>query len=198
MHTRRSVQNRLSAVRYEWQWHRELQWILRNHQKNRPSSEDPVPIGFKFRSTLFRKGKFSTRNKWKKWFLLIFFSRQKDKTRGITYAEFTQLLHDFHEEHAKEAFKSKDPNGTGYISPLDFLDIMVNVKKHLLTHDVKDNLVAVSIRPTIGLGCTCISLPNNFKINFLSRICIPGDRRSKSELRLFYGLQFIAQQYGTN
>lgn len=43
-----------------------------------------------------------------------------------------------------EAFKSKDPNGTGYITPLDFQDIMVNVKKHLLTHDVKDNLVAVS------------------------------------------------------
>lgn len=54
------------------------------------------------------------------------------------------MLHDFHEEHAKEAFKSKDPNGTGYISALDFLDIMVSVKKHLLTHDVKDNLVAVS------------------------------------------------------
>lgn len=43
-----------------------------------------------------------------------------------------------------EAFKSKDPKGTGYISPLDFQDIMVSVKKHLLTHDVKDNLVAVS------------------------------------------------------
>lgn len=43
-----------------------------------------------------------------------------------------------------EAFKSKDPNGSGYISPLDFQDIMVSVKKHLLTHDVKDNLVAVS------------------------------------------------------
>lgn len=54
------------------------------------------------------------------------------------------MLHDFHEEHAKEAFKSKDPSGTGYISPLDFSDIMISVKKHLLTHDVKDNLVAVS------------------------------------------------------
>ncbi|XP_055301851.1 calcium-binding mitochondrial carrier protein Aralar1 isoform X1 [Sitodiplosis mosellana] len=68
----------------------------------------------------------------------------KDKKRAINYAEFTQLLHDFHEEHAKEAFRSKDPNGTGYISPLDFLDIMVSVKSHLLTHDVKDNLVAVT------------------------------------------------------
>lgn len=69
---------------------------------------------------------------------------QKNKNRVINYAEFTQLLHDFHEEHAMEAFKSKDPNGSGYISPLDFQDIMVSVKKHLLTHDVKDNLVAVS------------------------------------------------------
>lgn len=43
-----------------------------------------------------------------------------------------------------EAFKTKDPNGTGYISPLDFQDIMVNVKNHLLTADVKDNLVAVN------------------------------------------------------
>ncbi|XP_031635334.1 calcium-binding mitochondrial carrier protein Aralar1-like isoform X1 [Contarinia nasturtii] len=68
----------------------------------------------------------------------------KDKKRAINYAEFSQLLHDFHEEHAKEAFKSKDPNGTGYISPMDFLDIMVSVKSHLLTHDVKDNLVAVT------------------------------------------------------
>lgn len=54
------------------------------------------------------------------------------------------MLHDFHEEYAMEAFKSKDPKGTGYISPLDFQDIMVNVKKHLLTPNVKDNLVAVS------------------------------------------------------
>lgn len=68
----------------------------------------------------------------------------QEKQRAINYAEFTQLLHDFHEEYAMEAFKSKDPKGTGYISPLDFQDIMVNVKKHLLTSNVKDNLVAVS------------------------------------------------------
>lgn len=50
-----------------------------------------------------------------------------------------------------EAFKSKDQNGTGYITPLDFQDIMVNVKKHLLTHDVKDNLVAVSFACILAL-----------------------------------------------
>lgn len=43
-----------------------------------------------------------------------------------------------------EAFQSKDPNGSGYISALDFQEIMVAVKRHLLTEDVKDNLVAVS------------------------------------------------------
>lgn len=53
-------------------------------------------------------------------------------------------MHDFHEEYAMEAFKSKDPTGTGYITPLEFQDIMLSVKKHLLTPEVKDNLVAVS------------------------------------------------------
>lgn len=43
-----------------------------------------------------------------------------------------------------EAFRSKDPAGTGFISPLDFQDIIVKVKRHLLTPDVRDNLVAVS------------------------------------------------------
>ncbi|KAH8247261.1 hypothetical protein KR038_001194, partial [Drosophila bunnanda] len=66
------------------------------------------------------------------------------KQRLINYAEFTQLLHDFHEEHAMEAFRSRDPAGTGFISPLDFQDIIVKVKRHLLTPGVKDNLVSVT------------------------------------------------------
>lgn len=63
----------------------------------------------------------------------------------INYQEFSQFLHDFHEECAIEAFKSKDPGGTGFISARDFEDIMMNVKKHLLTQNVRDNLVAVSV-----------------------------------------------------
>lgn len=62
----------------------------------------------------------------------------------INYAEFSQFLHDFHEECAVEAFQKKDPTGSGYISALDFQDIMLRVKKHLLTTEVKDNLVAVT------------------------------------------------------
>lgn len=69
----------------------------------------------------------------------------KDKTRTINYVEFSQFLHDFHEEYASEAFQSKDTLGSGYISPLDFQDIMLKVKSHLMTPQVRDNLVAVSI-----------------------------------------------------
>ena len=50
---------------------------------------------------------------------------------------------DFHEEYAKVAFKRYDPEGTGFISSLDFNDIILSVKSHLLTPDVKANLVAV-------------------------------------------------------
>lgn len=74
--------------------------------------------------------------------IVVIITQKKDRT--INYAEFTQLLHDFHEEYAMEAFRSKDPAGSGYISPLDFQDVIVKVKRHLLTPVVKDNLVAVS------------------------------------------------------
>lgn len=75
-------------------------------------------------------------------FIQRYFGREKQ--RLINYAEFSQFLHDFHEEYAMEAFRSKDPAGTGYISPLDFQDIMLKVKRHLLTPEVKDNLVAIT------------------------------------------------------
>lgn len=75
-------------------------------------------------------------------FVELYFGR--DRNRAISYVEFSQFLHDFHEECALEAFKLKDPNRTGYITALDFQDIMLNVKNHLLTNSVKDNLLQVS------------------------------------------------------
>lgn len=61
--------------------------------------------------------------------------------------EFSKLspFQDFHEEYAKVAFKKYDPEGTGFISALDFNDIILSVKSHLLTPDVKSNLIAVRI-----------------------------------------------------
>ncbi|XP_014601863.1 PREDICTED: calcium-binding mitochondrial carrier protein Aralar1 isoform X1 [Polistes canadensis] len=72
-------------------------------------------------------------------FIKLYFG--KDKGRLISYAEFSQFLHDFHEEYATEAFKKFDKDGTGFISAVDFQDIMLSIKSHLLTKDVKDNLI---------------------------------------------------------
>ncbi|CAG9808524.1 unnamed protein product [Chironomus riparius] len=75
-------------------------------------------------------------------FVELYFGRERN--RAIPYTEFSQFLHDFHEECALEAFKLKDPSRTGYITALDFQDIMLNVKNHLLTNAVRDNLVQVA------------------------------------------------------
>ncbi|XP_076169186.1 calcium-binding mitochondrial carrier protein Aralar1 isoform X4 [Ptiloglossa arizonensis] len=75
-------------------------------------------------------------------FIKLYFG--KDKKRLISYAEFSQFLHDFHEEYATEAFKKFDKDGQGFISALDFQDIMLSIKSHLLTKDVKDNLLCAA------------------------------------------------------
>lgn len=54
------------------------------------------------------------------------------------------VLQDFHEEHAVQAFKMFDKTGSGFITAMDFKDIMLNIKSHLLTLPVQTNLVAVS------------------------------------------------------
>ncbi|XP_055923164.1 calcium-binding mitochondrial carrier protein Aralar1 isoform X3 [Eupeodes corollae] len=104
-----------------------------------------------------------------------------DKQRVINYIEFTQLLHDFHEEYAMEAFRSKDPAGSGYISPLDFQDIMVKVKRHLLTSDVKDNLVAVTEGHKVSFPyfMAFTSLLNNMEL--IKRIYLYATQGSRVE-----------------
>lgn len=104
-----------------------------------------------------------------------------DKQRVINYMEFTQLLHDFHEEYAMEAFRSKDPAGSGYISPLDFQDIMVKVKRHLLTADVKDNLVAVTEGQKVSFPyfMAFTSLLNNMEL--IKRIYLYASQGNRSE-----------------
>lgn len=54
------------------------------------------------------------------------------------------LFQDFHEECGTEAFRKFDRSGTGFISVIDFEELMLLAKSHLLTEDVKNNLVAVS------------------------------------------------------
>uniref|UniRef100_T1JI93 EF-hand domain-containing protein n=1 Tax=Strigamia maritima TaxID=126957 RepID=T1JI93_STRMM len=75
-------------------------------------------------------------------FVKLYFG--KEKKRAVSYSEFSQFLHDFHEEHAIQAFKRFDKKNAGYITALDFLEIMVSIKTHLLTKEVRANLVAAA------------------------------------------------------
>ncbi|XP_031783557.1 calcium-binding mitochondrial carrier protein Aralar1 isoform X3 [Nasonia vitripennis] len=95
-------------------------------------------------------------------FIKLYFG--KDKKRLISYAEFSQFLHDFHEEYAIEAFKKFDKDGSGFISAMDFQDIMLSIKSHLLTKDVKDNLVAAL---SIGQTGRNVSFPYFMGFNSL-------------------------------
>ncbi|BFF93092.1 calcium-binding mitochondrial carrier protein Aralar1 [Drosophila madeirensis] len=119
------------------------------------------------------------------------------KQRLINYAEFTQLLHDFHEEHAMEAFRSKDPAGTGFISPLDFQDIIVKVKRHLLTPDVKDNLVAVTEGHKVSFPyfIAFTSLLNNMEL--IKQVYLQATQGNRSEPvtkdQLLYAAQTMSQ-----
>ncbi len=81
------------------------------------------------------------------------------------------IIQDFHEEYAKVAFKKYDPEGTGHISSMDFHDILVNIKSHLLTPEVKANLIAVargssnaSSKVSYAYFVAFISLLNNMEL----------------------------------
>lgn len=87
-------------------------------------------------------------------FMKLYFG--EDKSRKINYTEFGQFLHDFHEECGIEAFRKFDKKGTGYISALDFEEIMKMARGHLLTKDVRDNLVAAAAG---GSGGYRVSFP---------------------------------------
>ena len=50
-----------------------------------------------------------------------------------------------HEEHALQAFRRRDKDQDGFISTLDFYEIMTLLKGHLLTNFVKENLLSVGL-----------------------------------------------------
>lgn len=90
----------------------------------------------------------------------------KTKKRLITYGEFSQFLHDFHEEYAIEGFRKADRDGTGFISVLDFQDIMTSIKSHLLTKQVQSHLIEVSKRIHGSCCFIIIALQNSQKLLF--------------------------------
>uniref|UniRef100_A0A672HPR8 Solute carrier family 25 member 13 n=1 Tax=Salarias fasciatus TaxID=181472 RepID=A0A672HPR8_SALFA len=75
-------------------------------------------------------------------FIRLHFGSQRDKQ--LNYGEFTQFLLEMQLEHARQAFIQRDQAHSGSISALDFRDIMVTIRPHMLTPFVEECLVAVA------------------------------------------------------
>uniref|UniRef100_A0A4W6EN47 Solute carrier family 25 member 13 n=1 Tax=Lates calcarifer TaxID=8187 RepID=A0A4W6EN47_LATCA len=75
-------------------------------------------------------------------FIRLHFGTQRDKQ--LSYGEFTQFLLEMQLEHARQAFIQRDQAHSGSISALDFRDIMVTIRPHMLTPFVEECLVAVA------------------------------------------------------
>ncbi|KAJ8921926.1 hypothetical protein NQ315_008560 [Exocentrus adspersus] len=97
-------------------------------------------------------------------FVQLYFG--KDKKRLVTYTEFSQFLHDFHEEYAIEGFRRADKEGTGFISVLDFQEIMISIKSHLLTKQVQTHLIEAA-RESQGGSASRMSFPYFIAFNSL-------------------------------
>ncbi|EHA98574.1 Calcium-binding mitochondrial carrier protein Aralar1 [Heterocephalus glaber] len=75
-------------------------------------------------------------------FIRLHFGHNRKK--HLNYTEFTQFLQELQLEHARQAFALKDKSKTGMISGLDFSDIMVTIRSHMLTPFVEENLVSAA------------------------------------------------------
>uniref|UniRef100_A0AAX7TJP2 EF-hand domain-containing protein n=1 Tax=Astatotilapia calliptera TaxID=8154 RepID=A0AAX7TJP2_ASTCA len=74
-------------------------------------------------------------------FIRLHFGTKRNKQ--LSYGEFTQFLLEMQLEHARQAFIQRDQAHSGSISALDFRDIMVTIRPHMLTPFVEECLVAV-------------------------------------------------------
>ncbi|XP_060104518.1 electrogenic aspartate/glutamate antiporter SLC25A13, mitochondrial isoform X2 [Heteronotia binoei] len=79
---------------------------------------------------------------WNSEFVQLHFGR--DRKRRLTYAEFTQFLLEIQLEHAKQAFVQRDNAQAGRVTAIDFRDIMVTIRPHVLTPFVEECLVAAA------------------------------------------------------
>ncbi|XP_075685569.1 electrogenic aspartate/glutamate antiporter SLC25A12, mitochondrial isoform X2 [Rhinoderma darwinii] len=75
-------------------------------------------------------------------FIRLHFGHNRKK--HLSYLEFTEFLQELQQEHARQAFALKDKNKSGMITALDFSDIMVTIRSHMLTSFVEENLVSAA------------------------------------------------------
>nr|XP_046217562.1 calcium-binding mitochondrial carrier protein Aralar2-like isoform X2 [Oncorhynchus gorbuscha] len=79
---------------------------------------------------------------WDSEFMRLHFGMER--TKHLSYGEFTQFLLEMQLEHARQAFVQRDKAHSGSISALDFRDIMVTIRPHMLTPFVEESLVAAA------------------------------------------------------
>ncbi|KTF83738.1 hypothetical protein cypCar_00003688 [Cyprinus carpio] len=77
---------------------------------------------------------------WNSEFVQLHFGAERKK--HLNYGEFIQFLLEMQLEHARQAFIQRDKAKTGTVTALDFRDIMVTIRPHILTPFVKECLVA--------------------------------------------------------
>ncbi|XP_077472996.1 electrogenic aspartate/glutamate antiporter SLC25A12, mitochondrial-like [Stigmatopora argus] len=75
-------------------------------------------------------------------FIRLHFGHERSK--NLSYTEFTQFLQELQLEHARQAFAQKDKGKSGTITALEFSDIMVTIRRHMLTPFVEENLVSAA------------------------------------------------------
>ncbi|XP_063285797.1 electrogenic aspartate/glutamate antiporter SLC25A12, mitochondrial [Pelobates fuscus] len=75
-------------------------------------------------------------------FIRLHFGHNRKK--HLSYLEFTEFLQELQLEHARQAFALKDKNKSGLITAMDFSDIMVTIRSHMLTSFVEENLVSAA------------------------------------------------------
>lgn len=90
------------------------------------------------KTTLHKKIPFNFKSD----FVTLHFGEKRSRT--VNFIEFSQVLMDFHEEHAIQAFKARDTQKQGAITAMDFSDIMTSCKRHILSESVRQNLVALA------------------------------------------------------
>ncbi|OCT63594.1 solute carrier family 25 member 12 L homeolog isoform X1 [Xenopus laevis] len=117
---------------------------------------------------------------WNCEFIRLHFGHNRKK--NLSYLEFTEFLQELQLEHARQAFAQKDKNKTGMISALDFSDIMVTIRSHMLTPFVEENLVSaaggtISHQVSFSYFNAFNSLLNNMELVLKIYSTIAGSRK---------------------
>ncbi|XP_029587019.1 calcium-binding mitochondrial carrier protein Aralar2-like [Salmo trutta] len=115
---------------------------------------------------------------WDSEFMRLHFGTER--TKHLSYGEFTQFLLEMQLEHARQAFVQRDKAHSGSISALDFRDIMVTIRPHMLTPFVEESLVAVGLAP--WFFSLSPSIPHPSRCRFSGQGTLSGGDPSRSVL----------------